>query len=137
MIDSKQIIKVITVLFEDIWNKQDVKKMSDVFSEGLLIHDSDNLINGRENFRSIVENFLRAFPTFQYSIDEMITDNNKAAVRWSGSGRHESEFCGKDATDKILQYSGITIFHFDEQVKVVECWVASNIVEKLNVLFSG
>jgi steroid delta-isomerase-like uncharacterized protein len=51
-----------------------------------------------------------AFPDVKITINEMIAEGNKVAVRWTFTGTHRGEFQGIPATGQAVNWTGIDIY---------------------------
>lgn len=88
----------------------------DVFDEVLAsdyVHRSSPEYHfDREGLKeAVVTMFLRAFPDFQVTVDEMIAEGDKVMVRWTQRGTHLGPFLDHPASGRPVEYSGINIFH--------------------------
>jgi len=62
-----------------------------------------------------------AFPDVRLTIEDMVAEGDKVAVRWAWSGTHRGEYMGIAPTGKEVTYTGITI-HRITGGKIVESW---------------
>src|SRR5207248_4820975 len=56
--------------------------------------------------------FRRAFPDFNYTVEELIAEGDRVAVRITGRYTHRGEFMGVAATGKPVVVSKMDIFRF-------------------------
>src|SRR3954464_6377588 len=66
--------------------------------------------------------FHKAFPDFRSVIEDQIAEGDKVVTRWRASGTHQGEFRGIAPTGNKITVTGIGIFRFSEDGKVVESW---------------
>ncbi len=52
----------------------------------------------------------------------MIAERDKVVNRWTMRATHQGEFRGVPPTGKKIKVTGIGIFHFSDEGKVVETW---------------
>ena len=64
-----------------------------------------------------------AFPDMQATIEDMIAEGDKVAVRYTGTGTHKGELMGIPATGKQIAVTGIEIIRIAGG-KMVERWEA-------------
>ena len=67
------------------------------------------------------EHLLGIFPDAEAKIEDMISEGEKVAYRWTGSGTHRGHFLGIAPTGKRVRLEGITIARVVND-KVVEVW---------------
>ena len=64
---------------------------------------------GLKGFKQSMSEFYSGFPDIHFTIDDMIVEGNKAAVRFTFSGTHKGEFMGISPTNKKVTIWGIYI----------------------------
>ncbi len=62
-----------------------------------------------------------AFPDLTITIDDVITEGDKAVVRWTARGVHTGDYHGIPATNRQIEITGVNIGRY-EQGKIVEDW---------------
>ncbi len=65
--------------------------------------------------------FFRVFPDLHWTIDDMIFQGDKIAVRYTMTGTHKGEFRGSPPTNRKVTVWGADIHRFVGG-KLVECW---------------
>jgi steroid delta-isomerase-like uncharacterized protein len=108
-------------------NKRSVEKLFDTFNHGDL-GVLDELVapdyvgpqgdKGPAGFRAIIVGLRTAFPDLHYTIDDLVADNDKVAVRWHWTGTHRAPFRAYPATGKAVTNPGLGIFRL-ERGKIV------------------
>lgn len=58
--------------------------------------------------------FRTAFPDFRVTIEDLIADGDKVAVRFASSGTHKGTFLGVPPTGKRVEWAGIDMFTIAE-----------------------
>jgi len=78
-------------------------------------------VHGIKDYKKSTSDSYSAFPDSHYTIDDMVVEGDKVAVRFTFSGTHKGEFMGIPPTNKKVTVSGIYI---DRIVggKLVEEW---------------
>jgi steroid delta-isomerase-like uncharacterized protein len=76
---------------------------------------------GREAQRQRSTVLVSAFPTAHFTIEEMVAEGDKVAVRWTFNGTHEGPFMGLPPTGKNVTMTGITIYRIVNG-KIQEAW---------------
>ena len=65
--------------------------------------------------------YRAAFPDLQFTIDDVIAQDDKVVIRWSSRGTHRGELMGLAPTGKEATSSGISIDKIADG-KIVESW---------------
>jgi predicted ester cyclase len=72
--------------------------------------------------KAAVERLRRAFPDLHVMIEDVFSDEDKAAVRWAARGTHSGELSGFAPTGRHVIFTGISIFKI-AQGKIREIWM--------------
>ena len=109
---------------EEVWKDENLDIADEVFAEGYLSHQSDGttLERGPEDVKKFVMEYRNAFSDIENITDDMIGEDDKVVNRWTLRVTHTGEFRGIPATEKRITITGIGIFRFSEDGKVVESW---------------
>ena len=83
---------VIRRWFAEVWNERRMESIPELFAahgvaHGLAEGGADD-VHGPDEFRVFVDNMLREFDDFRITIADVIADGEKAAARWTASGRY-------------------------------------------------
>ena len=111
-------------LFEEI-NKGKVAAMAitdELYASDFVLHGSTGEdIHGLKNIKQAISEEISAFPDLHYTIDDMVVEGNKVAVRLTATGTHKGDFMGVPATNKKVTVQLILIDRFAGG-KIVEEW---------------
>ena len=111
---------------EEVWNQKRFDLLPELYQPDAKVHLNEGFIEGFDKLRDdFIEPTLEAFPDMHHEIMEFISESDRVAMRYKGSGTHQRDFGGKKATGKKLKYEGIIVFHLREN-KVQEVWNHSN-----------
>jgi len=77
---------------------------------------------GAEGVRQVFAMLKAAFPDMSQSIQDMVAEGDRVAIRSTLHGSHRGEFLGIPATGKHVALPGIDIIRFDEEGKMIEHW---------------
>jgi steroid delta-isomerase-like uncharacterized protein len=80
------------------------------------------LERGPEDVKRFMSEFRQAFPDFHSTIEDQIAEGDKVVTRWTMRGTHQGEFRGIAPTGKQITVTGIGIFRFSDEGKVIESW---------------
>jgi steroid delta-isomerase-like uncharacterized protein len=108
---------------EEVSNKGDLAVADEIFDR-YLAHQSDGSTEerGPEDVKRFMGEFRQAFPDFRSVIEDQVAEGDKVVTRWRATGTHQSEFRGIAPTGNRMEVTGIGIFRFSEEGKVVESW---------------
>ena len=99
--------------------------MWDVINCDLEIMRARGVEPDREVYKQEVNSYFVGFPDLQYTIEDMVAEGDKVAVRWTGRGTHKGEFWGVAPTGKEATMRGISIIRI-EGGKILEEWAYMN-----------
>jgi steroid delta-isomerase-like uncharacterized protein len=104
-------------------NKRNVQKLFETFNNGDL-DTIDQLVGsdyvgpqgdkGPDGFRKVVVGLRSAFPDIHYTVDDVIGENDRVAIRWHWTGTHKAAFRGFPPTGKAVSNPGLGIFQLKE-----------------------
>jgi steroid delta-isomerase-like uncharacterized protein len=80
-----------------------------------------------------------AFPDLVTTIEDIIVDGDKAAVRWHSNGRHDRGFLGVPATHREVEVHGATFARFegDRIVEEYNTWDPRALLSALGIITVG
>jgi predicted ester cyclase len=106
--------------YEEMWNKANPALARELFANP----------EGVERF---VSQFLESFPNLQHTVEEMIAEGNRVAVRFSAHGTHMGPWQHFAATGKAIQYTGVTLARIagDKIVEHQTWWDKAALIEQL------
>ena len=108
------------------WNKGKTAIMAaidELFATDYVEHGGGGEeTHGLKDYKQSISELFSAFPDIHFTLDDMVVEGDKAAVRFTFSGTHKGEFKGILPTGKKWTMWGIYI---DRIVggKFVESWV--------------
>lgn len=78
-------------------------------------------IGGLKDFKYNTSEVYSAFPDLHFTLDDMVAEGDKVAVRWTITGTHKGGFMGIPPTNKEVTSWGIEIYRIAGG-KFVELW---------------
>jgi steroid delta-isomerase-like uncharacterized protein len=96
-------------LFQTCFNQGDLGLLDQMVSPDYVGPQGDK---GPAGFRGIVVGLRTAFPDIHYTIDEVVAEDDRVAVRWHWTGTHRAPFRAYPATGKAMTNTGTGIFRF-------------------------
>lgn len=96
---------------KEFWNKGDPQGASDVYADDFVFHSTtlDEPLHGREALFGYIKQLRNAFPDFRLNLDEVVTEGDKLAVRWTWTGTHQGDFEGIPPTGRKVTQTGMTL----------------------------
>jgi predicted ester cyclase len=74
--------------------------------------------------------FRSAFPDLHVTSEDIFSEGDKVAYRWTGRGTHKGELLGIEPTGKEVTFRGIDVLR-SAGGKVVERWSEYNALEAM------
>jgi len=106
----------------DFLNKRDWALADEIFAED-YISRVPNLpeMRGPEAVKQFHMALRASFPDIQFTVLDLMAEDDKVSVRWEGSGTHKGEWMGVAPTGKFVRWSGIDTLRIAGG-KIVEEW---------------
>ncbi|MDQ8702518.1 ester cyclase [Streptomyces sp. LHD-70] len=105
------------LLIEKVWNaawgEGDADALDTLLGPGYLRHGSDPQPQDLTAFKAAIVSTRAAFPDLTTTVDEIVVDGDRAAIRWHSSGTHLHSFLGVPATRRRVDVSGATFARFE------------------------
>ena len=122
--------------YEEFWNQGKLDVIEEIYTADFVFHSpSGPGIDGLEGMKTIAKVFYTAFPDMQYTIEDMIAEGDKVALRWTLTGIHKGELMGIPPTGVPVSFKGNTIIRFagGKYVELWSSWEARSIWQQLGV----
>lgn len=78
-------------------------------------------LRGRDGIRGMWEQFIAGFPDMRASIDDLISDGDKVAMRWRVEGTHKGNFMGIPPSNNRMTLHVNELFRI-ENGQLAEAW---------------
>ena len=95
--------------------------IDELYATDIVQHGSGEDMRGLKDYKQSFSEAYNAFPDAHWSIDDMVVEGDKVAVRLTFSGTHKGEYMGIHPTNKKVTGWGIFIDRIAGG-KVVEEW---------------
>lgn len=117
--DNKAIIRTYV---ETIFNQQQVDRADELVAPDYRDHAAlPGQAPGLEGAKKKWAMYLAGIPDLQVTVEELVAEADKVAVRRSYQGTHQGVLLGIPPTGKQVQIGGISIFRLAEG-KIAEQW---------------
>ncbi len=99
---------------EDIWSTGDLKAVDELMTPDFAFILPFMQTHGIEEFKNLVVANRKAFEnlTYRTSDEDIVAEDDKAAVYWTMSGKHVGSWSGIDATNKEVSIQGMSFIRF-------------------------
>jgi steroid delta-isomerase-like uncharacterized protein len=122
-------------VLEDFFTAGKLDLAEELFAPGLVQHhpDAPYETRGPDGIRARITGWRTAFPDLSCSIEDMIAEGDRVALRSIARGTNTGEFMGAPATGKRIEVAWESIYRFEGD-KVVEMWDAWDILAVMGQL---
>ena len=118
---SQENIRLIGRWFQEIWNEGRLETVSELLSpDGVIIGGPHDVVRGPAGFLPFVQRIRGAYPDTTVTLEDVLGDGDKVAVRWSATMTHTGDTFGPP-TGKSVRVSGMSIARFVDG-QIVEGW---------------
>ena len=111
--------------FEEVWNKGRAEAIDEMFAEDGTAHgladETGGPLRGASGFKPFFRKFRDSFPDIRVTVEDVITEGDKLAARCSVRATHRGDTLGFRATERPVEFTGITFLRVREG-KIVEAW---------------
>lgn len=126
-----QILQAIRRYAHGFVNSHDFDVCRELMSEDYILRMGQDVVAGRDDaYIPAVAHQIHQFPTLSYSIHELLTDGECAAVMFSEHGTSAGE------PARRASWLGVAIYRFDGRL-LRECWVEQDHVSRRAQLATG
>jgi steroid delta-isomerase-like uncharacterized protein len=86
-----------------------------------------------DGYTGFMSNLLAAFPDSRFTVDDVVAEGDKVAIRHRLQGTHQAEFLGIPGTGRQVDVNGIVVFRV-ENGKIAEAWLNADIMGMMQQL---
>jgi predicted ester cyclase len=121
------------------WGQGDVDALDVLLSPEYLRHGGDPHPLDLNAFKAAIISTRAAFPDLVTTIDDLVVEGDRAAIRWHSSGTHVNSFLGVPPTKRHVAVNGATFARFDGDRIVEEhvTWDPRALLSALGVIRVG
>jgi steroid delta-isomerase-like uncharacterized protein len=112
---------------DELWTKGNLAAVDQLYSENCVFHDLGNPedIRGRDGIKQFARAYRTACPDLQCTIEEVVAEGDKVALRWVSRGTHKGDLMGIGPTGKKVTFRGIQMQRISNG-KIEEEWAGFN-----------
>ncbi len=121
------------------WGEGDVDALDELLSPAYLRRSQDPHPQDLEAFKASIVSTRSAFPDLVTTIDDIVIEGDRAAIRWHSTGTHRNSLLGVPATKRRVEVSGATFARFESDRIVEEhvTWDPRALLAALGVIRVG
>ncbi len=111
--------------FVEAWNTGNLDLLDPILAadfKRITPSTAPTSVNSPEEMKQIVTMLRTGYPDLNVRIDEVIYTPGKSAARWTFTGTNTGDLEDQPATGKAVEFSGISISHY-ENGKVTREWL--------------
>ncbi|MET8982770.1 ester cyclase [Streptomyces sp. NPDC004539] len=101
------------------WGQGDVDALDTLLSPSYRRHGQGSPPQDVDGFKAAIVSTRTAFPDLVTTIDDIVVEGDRAAIRWHSSGTHEEALLGVPPTGRQVEVSGATFARFEGE-RIVE-----------------
>ena len=125
---NSQLKQTLSQFMDQVWNQGNYNQIPKFVAPQYEIkNDPGDQWNGQvidnETFKERVAYSRNAFPDLNFTIQEMVAEDDRVAASWIMSGTHMGDLPQLPATGRKFSITGITIYYFEDG-KVSGHWQA-------------
>lgn len=126
MSDAKSRREQIEGALKAAWDRGDVDALDALLSPDYRMVGTDGgAIQNLQELKASITATRTAFPDLTTTIDEIVIEGDRAAVRWHADGSHDHSFMGVPATHRSVQVHGASFARFEND-RIVEEFVTTS-----------
>ncbi len=98
-----------------------------LLSPNFILHTPLPSASGIQGINDVVTACRAAFEHLSVTVEDMVAEGDRVAVRFTARGIHKGQFLDLPPTGKPITMTGIEIFRF-ENGKIAELWGEANLL---------
>lgn len=108
-------------VFEEIMNKGDLQVVDELVADDYRVNDPPGIPSGKEGFRALVNMYRTGAPDLRMTIEDMIAEGDRVAVRWVATGTMTGEMMGIPPSGQKVTFRAISWFRLTNG-RIAEEW---------------
>jgi len=109
-------------LFKEVWNKANLNIVDELCATNFTFsYAPSGISNDLEGYKQTGIIFTSGISDVEATLEDVVAEGDKVAVRYKVSCKHTGEFMGVPPTGKQLEIVGFSIFRIEGN-KIVEEW---------------
>lgn len=106
---------------EAAWRARDAPGLAaDHAPDGVVVSPTGGVLEGRAEIERIYRVWFVAFPDMTFTTEDLLVDNDRAALLCRVAGTHAGEFFGMAPTSRRIEVAGAFIYRLENDLIVHE-----------------
>jgi uncharacterized protein (TIGR02246 family) len=106
---------------EAAWRRRDAAALAaDHAQDGVVVSPTGGVLEGRAEIERIYRVWFVAFPDLTFTTEDLLVDDDRAALLCRVTGSHAGEFFGMPPTGRRIECSGALIYRIQNDLIVHE-----------------
>lgn len=120
---------------EEIINEDNLNVIDEIIADDYVERNSavSEPYHGPDEVKEFVSMIRTAFPDLEYTVEDLIAEDDTVVRRDRGTGTHEGEFRGIELTGKEIDLQGITILRIEDG-QSAESWSQADMMGPMQQL---
>jgi len=119
--------RLVREFFEAIYNRGEYHRVREFLAERYVNHNGLGLsVMGPDDIARLAEAQRTAFPDLHSTLDELVAEGDRVAVRGHDDATHLGEFMGYPPTGKPVHFTWLDLFRV-EGGRLAESWVETDV----------
>ena len=111
---------------DEIWDKGNLAIIDELFASDFVWHHAPpGMMPNVESYKQYQTESLGAFGDMNCTVEVMVAEEDKVAIRWNWRGTHRGGYMGIAPTGKQVIMTGISILRVADG-KIVEEWTEAD-----------
>lgn len=130
---------VVRRMFEEAWNRGDLAVVDVLLAPDAVDHHDPDVPTFATHLKEQIVAHRRAFPDLRFTIEDIVGEGDRVAVRLTMTGTHEAAFNGIPATGRRIEIEHIHITRIVDG-KGVDHWAAMDtfgLLQQLGAIPAG
>lgn len=110
--------------FEEVWDKGRAEAIDEMFARDGLAHglgEGGATLQGTDAFKAFHARFKGAFPDLRVHIEDLLSEGDLTATRFTCTGTHTGDQLGIAPTNRPVRFTGMTFARWKDG-KITEGW---------------
>jgi steroid delta-isomerase-like uncharacterized protein len=119
---------------DEVATQRNVTLLEDLLADDFVEHGAlERETRNREEFMEQIRDLHEAFPDFEATVKDAVTEGDTVAMRVTLSGTHEGDFMGVEPTGQPFEVQNM-VFTRIEDGKIAERWLQPDMLGMLQQL---
>ena len=115
--------KAIIRSWVEAFNEGNLEAVDELLTDSYIRHDPNSPeVRSPEEEKQLIAMYRWAFPDLHFTVEDMVAEDDRVAIRLGISATHKGELLGIPPTENRLSLTAMEIYHLKEG-KIDEQWV--------------